>query len=168
MIALAIILTGLVLTPCVHFSFLRYRAILPAAVLAGTGICCACRHGSVGHLYAHHTEGALAAGAPEGAGLISAALIARITGNHILSLAAGMASFWLLGWLVKKARPPQHRQRSCDQLPNIRISVKKCPGVGSGSTIQISGFIMFRLTILATVLLCISSITRAELWKDHP
>lgn len=45
-------------------------------------------------------EGKLAAGAPEGAGLISAALVARITANHILSLTAGMLSFWLLGWLV--------------------------------------------------------------------
>ncbi|MED5315608.1 MAG: AzlD domain-containing protein [Pseudomonadota bacterium] len=45
-------------------------------------------------------EGALAAGAPECVGLISAALVARITGNHILSLTAGMASFWLLGWLL--------------------------------------------------------------------
>ena len=66
-------------------------------------------------------EGELAAGAPEGVGLISAALVAKVTGNHILSLTAGMASFWLLGWLLRiESRPYRNTShRGCDQLPNI-------------------------------------------------
>jgi branched-subunit amino acid transport protein len=45
-------------------------------------------------------EGQLAAGLPEIVGLCCAAITTRLTGNHILSLMAGMVSFWLLSWLT--------------------------------------------------------------------
>ena len=53
--------------------------------------------------------------------------------------------------------------------PTSRISVKRHhPGSALGTTIlTFRGFIMFRLTLLATVLICISSIARGELWKDY-
>ena len=53
--------------------------------------------------------------------------------------------------------------------PSSRIGVKRHgPGSALGSTIlTFRGFTMFRLTLLATVLLCISSFSRAELWKDY-
>ena len=53
--------------------------------------------------------------------------------------------------------------------PTSRISVKRiAPRRASDSTaIKFPGFIMFRLTLLATVFICISSIARAELWEDY-
>ena len=34
-----------------------------------------------------------------GAAGLTAALAAKLTGNHILSLVAGMLTFWLVGWV---------------------------------------------------------------------
>jgi len=45
-------------------------------------------------------EGELAAGVPEIVGLCCAAVAAKLAGNHILALLAGMVSFWLLGWFI--------------------------------------------------------------------
>ena len=45
-------------------------------------------------------DGALAAGLPEIAGLVGTAIVAKISGNHILSLITGMATYWLLGWIM--------------------------------------------------------------------
>ena len=53
--------------------------------------------------------------------------------------------------------------------PTSRISVKRnLAGNALGTTtLTFRGFIMFRLILLATVLICVSSITRAELWEDY-
>ncbi|MDA7595169.1 AzlD domain-containing protein [Luminiphilus sp.] len=45
-------------------------------------------------------NGELAAGLPEIAGLVGTAIVAKISGNHILSLITGMATYWLLGWIM--------------------------------------------------------------------
>ena len=100
MIALAIILTGIgSYTLRAFFIFALSRYTFPPLLLTGTGICRAHRHGSLGHLHAHHTRGRIGCGHTRGRA-ICAALVAKVTGNHILSLTAGMASFWLLGWLL--------------------------------------------------------------------
>ncbi len=44
-------------------------------------------------------DGKVTAGIPEVAGLVAAGLAAWRTRNHIYTLAAGMAVFWLAGWL---------------------------------------------------------------------
>ena len=46
-----------------------------------------------------NTDGELVAGLPEVIGLMTAALAAKLTGNHILSLVTGMLTFWLVGWV---------------------------------------------------------------------
>jgi branched-subunit amino acid transport protein len=46
------------------------------------------------------TEGKLTAGWAESIGLLLAATVAKFTGNHILSLLAGMGSFWVVRWIV--------------------------------------------------------------------
>ena len=46
-----------------------------------------------------NTDGELVAGLPEVIGLMAAALVAKLTGNHILSLVTGMLTFWLVGWV---------------------------------------------------------------------
>jgi branched-subunit amino acid transport protein len=45
-------------------------------------------------------NGELAAGLPEIAGLVGTAIVAKVSGNHILSLITGMATYWLLGWIM--------------------------------------------------------------------
>ena len=46
------------------------------------------------------TEGKLTAGWAESLGLLLAATVAKFTGNHILSLLAGMGSFWVVRWIM--------------------------------------------------------------------
>jgi len=46
------------------------------------------------------TEGKLTAGWAESIGLLLAATVAKFTGNHILSLLAGMGSFWVVRWIM--------------------------------------------------------------------
>ena len=101
MIALAIILTGIgSYTLRAFFIFALSRYTFPPLLLQALEYVAPTVMAALVISMLTTPEGALAAGAPEGAGLICAALIARITGNHILSLTAGMASFWLLGWLL--------------------------------------------------------------------
>ena len=45
-------------------------------------------------------EGKLIAGWAESLGLLLAATVAKFTGNHILSLLAGMGSFWAIRWIM--------------------------------------------------------------------
>ena len=45
-------------------------------------------------------DGELVAGVPEIVGLIGTAIVAKVTGNHILALITGMSIYWLLGWLL--------------------------------------------------------------------
>ena len=45
-------------------------------------------------------NGELIAGVPEIVGLVGTAVVARVSGNHILALLTGMTTFWLVGWIV--------------------------------------------------------------------
>ena len=45
-------------------------------------------------------DGELVAGVPEIVGLIGTAIVAKVTGNHILALITGMSIYWLLGWTL--------------------------------------------------------------------
>ena len=171
MIALAIILTGIGSYTLAHFSFCAIALYLSAASLTGTGICRAHRHGSLGHLHAHHTRGRYWTQAYQ-------RLWANLRGTcrqgngqpHPVSdcghgelLVTGLAS------IKKSDRPKTAGSEAVTGYPTSLISVKRiAPGRVSGSTaIKFRGFIMFRLTLLATVLFCISSIARAELWEDY-
>ena len=71
--------------------------------------------------------------------------------------------------MKKPDRPKTAGRGVVVDYPTSEISVKRHgPGSALGSTIlTFRGFIMFRLTLLATVLLCISSLSRAEPWKDY-
>jgi hypothetical protein len=33
-------------------------------------------------------------------GLVGTAIVAKVSGNHILALLTGMTTFWLIGWIV--------------------------------------------------------------------
>ena len=71
--------------------------------------------------------------------------------------------------MKKPDRPKTAGRGVVVDYPTSEISVKRHgPGSALASTIlTFRGFIMFRLTLLATVLLCISSLSRAEPWKDY-
>ena len=45
-------------------------------------------------------DGELVAGVPEIVGLVGTAIVAKVTGNHILALITGMSIYWLLGWML--------------------------------------------------------------------
>jgi branched-subunit amino acid transport protein len=45
-------------------------------------------------------SGELVAGVPEILGLVGTAIVAKVSGNHILALLTGMTTFWLVGWIV--------------------------------------------------------------------
>jgi branched-subunit amino acid transport protein len=45
-------------------------------------------------------NGELVAGVPEIVGLVGTAIVAKVSGNHILALLTGMTTFWLVGWIV--------------------------------------------------------------------
>ena len=45
-------------------------------------------------------SGELVAGVPEILGLVGTAIVAKVSGNHILALLTGMTTFWLIGWIV--------------------------------------------------------------------
>ena len=45
-------------------------------------------------------NGELVAGVPEIVGLVGTAVVARVSGDHILALLTGMTTFWLVGWIV--------------------------------------------------------------------
>ena len=45
-------------------------------------------------------DGELVAGVPEIVGLLGTAIVAKVTGNHILALITGMSIYWLLGWML--------------------------------------------------------------------
>ena len=101
MIALAIILTGIgSYTMRAFFIFALSRYTFPPLFLQALEYVAPSVMAALVISMMTTPEGALAAGVPEGVGLICAACVAKITGNHILSLTGGMASFWLLGWLL--------------------------------------------------------------------
>ena len=45
-------------------------------------------------------SGELVAGVHEILGLVGTAIVAKVSGNHILALLTGMTTFWLVGWIV--------------------------------------------------------------------
>jgi branched-subunit amino acid transport protein len=45
-------------------------------------------------------NGELIAGVPEIVGLVGTAVVAKVSGNHILALLTGMATYWLIGWIM--------------------------------------------------------------------
>ena len=101
MIALAIILTGIgsyALRAFFIFALSRYT--FPPILLQALEYVAPAVMAALVISMLTTPEGALDAGLPETVGLICAALVAKVTGNHILSLTAGMASLWLLGWLL--------------------------------------------------------------------
>ena len=100
MIALAIILTGIgSYTLRAFFIFALSRYTFPPLLIEALEYVAPTVMASLVISMLTTPEGALAAGVPEGAGLVCAAFVARLTGNHVLSLTAGMGSFWLLRWL---------------------------------------------------------------------
>ena len=101
MIALAIILTGIgSYTLRAFFIFALSRYTFPPVLLQALEYVAPTVMAALVISMLTTPEGVLAAGIPETAGLICATLVAKVTGNHILSLTAGMGSFWLLGWLL--------------------------------------------------------------------
>ena len=101
MIALSIILTGIgSYTLRAFFIFALSRYAFPPLLLRALEYVAPAVMAALVISMLTTQGGALTAGVSEGVGLICAALVARITGNHILSLTAGMMSFWLLGWLL--------------------------------------------------------------------
>ena len=101
MIALAIILTGIgSYTLRAFFIFALSRYTFPPLLIEALEYVAPTVMASLVISMLTTPEGALAAGAPEGAGLVCAAFVARLTGNHVLSLTAGMGSYWLLRWLL--------------------------------------------------------------------
>ena len=101
MIALAIILTGIgSYTLRAFFIFALSRYTFPPFLLKALEYVAPTVMAALVISMLTTPEGALDAGIPEAVGLVCAALVAKVTGNHILSLTAGMGSFWLLGWLL--------------------------------------------------------------------
>ena len=45
-------------------------------------------------------NGELIAGVPEIVGLVGTAVVAKVSGNHILALLTGMMTYWLIGWIM--------------------------------------------------------------------
>ena len=45
-------------------------------------------------------NGELIAGVPEIVGLVGTAVVAKVSGNHILALLTGMTTYWLIGWIM--------------------------------------------------------------------
>ena len=45
-------------------------------------------------------NGELIAGVPEIVGLVGTAIVAKVSGNHILALLTGMMTYWLIGWIM--------------------------------------------------------------------
>ena len=101
MIALAIILTGIgsyAMRAFFIFTLARYR--FPPLLLKSLEYVAPTVMAALVISMLTTPEGQLAAGLPEIVGLCCAAITTRLTGNHILSLMAGMVSFWLLSWLT--------------------------------------------------------------------
>ncbi|MDG2459980.1 MAG: AzlD domain-containing protein [Luminiphilus sp.] len=101
MITLAIVLTGLgsyIMRAFFIFALARYT--FPPTLLRALEFVAPTVMAALVISMMTTPEGELVAGPPEALGLICAAVTAKLTGNHILSLAAGMISFWLLGWVL--------------------------------------------------------------------
>lgn len=101
MIALAIILTGIgSYAMRAFFIFALARYAFPPTLLRALEYVAPTVMAALVISMLTTPEGKLAAGLPELLGLISTAIAARTTGNHILALVAGMSAFWFTGWLM--------------------------------------------------------------------
>ena len=101
MIALAIILTGIgsyAMRAFFIFALAKYR--FPPLLLRSLEYVAPTVMAALVISMLTTPEGELAAGVPEIVGLCCAAAAAKLTGNHILALLAGMVSFWRLGWFI--------------------------------------------------------------------
>ena len=101
MIATAIILTGLgsyAMRAFFIFALVRYS--FPPVLLRALEYVAPTVMAALVISMMTSTEGKLTAGWAESIGLLLAATVAKFTGNHILSLLAGMGSFWVVRWIV--------------------------------------------------------------------
>jgi branched-subunit amino acid transport protein len=97
---LAIIVTGCgtYLSRALFILMLAKRRIPPNLILAMEFVAPAVFGALIATMLVS-ADGEVTAGLPELAGLVVAGLTAWRTRNHIYTLSAGMAVFWLVGWL---------------------------------------------------------------------
>ena len=101
MIATAIILTGLgSYAMRAFFIFALARYSFPPVLLRALEYVAPTVMAALVISMMTSTEGKLTAGWAESIGLLLAATVAKFTGNHILSLLAGMGSFWVVRWIM--------------------------------------------------------------------
>lgn len=100
MITVAIIVTGIgsyLMRAFFIFALARYA--FPPSLLRALEYVAPAVMGALVVSMLTNSDGELVAGLPEVIGLMAAALVAKLTGNHILSLVTGMLTFWLVGWV---------------------------------------------------------------------